>query len=144
MDVSELKSKLPPYGTFLASDATYAVPTKRWLLDVYGPFYRKWTFDHDLLNWRDVWDCDDFAALYRILASACHAKTNEGLFKERKQGLAVGEFSYRRIDLKNNTSVNHALNVALTDEGLVFIEPQTMMEATLSEDDIRSCWFMRF
>lgn len=135
MTAAEIRLAMPLLAPVYLCDSTYGVPTFRWLS---GPFW-DWFWEYRTSLGLRVWnrrnDCDNFARAYCQAASDAHALTNGN----NDEGLAVGEFWYRR---ENGGA--HAIVCAFTDLGRVFIEPQTGKQLTLSEPEIKSCFFARF
>jgi len=112
-------------GVYVAvSDATYALPTKRWLLAMAKEHAAK------LGRWRKAFDCDDFAMSLKVETQKMHREADV-------DGLAVGVCFYRR-----DKGGAHAINWAVSRNGLYFIEPQTGREVWLSESELQSVYFV--
>lgn len=120
----------------LLMDKNYAQPTTHWLFQEYRPWFEKKTFELGVSSWRDQWDCDDFASLYRILAQVCHSLTHT----RTEEGLAVGEVKY----LRESSKQYHMINCAFTEQGLIYIEPQKCLQIHLSETELQSRSYVRF
>lgn len=116
MTATELRAEFPAWVQVIFADTEYAKPTLRWLTDKFWPWFQRQRFNLGLNRWTRKNDCDNFARAYAQAAADCHALTGGN----ELEGLAVGEFFYIRKD-----GVAHAINVAFTDSGKVFIEPQT-------------------
>lgn len=116
------------------TDANYALPTSKWLLTSFYDYFLKWLSQNDLTEWRLKFDCDNFACLYYAFAHACHTKSNR-----KEEGIAVGEMWY-----EPGNGGAHAINIACTEKGVIYIEPQTGKEVELTEPEKESCWFIRF
>ena len=116
------------------SDGTYARPTTSYLTGKFYEFYTAWLSDHNFSQWRATWDCDNFASTYYVFAQMCHAKA-----ARKEEGISVGELFYRQ-----DTGGGHAINLAITEKGVVIIEPQNGQEMTLSKKEKESCWMIRF
>ena len=116
-----LNKQLPNAKVFL-SDSSCAIPNRDWLQ---GDFYRMYLRNlraNKLYQWREYHDCDNKAFKYWQFASDCHAMTmmlreKQGL--EIHQGIAVGVLFF----MQDNAG-GHAINFAITNKGLEFIEPQ--------------------
>jgi hypothetical protein len=117
-----------------AIDSSYAKPTTSWLTGKFYEYYSNWLDLNGLSQWRAKWDCDNFSSSYYTFAQACHVASNRP-----EEGLTVGELFYRRdID-----GAGHAIIVAITDEGVIFIEPQDGKEFQLSVKEKASCPLVR-
>lgn len=81
-------------------------------------------------------NCDNFASLFYAFAQICHAKSNRP-----EQGIAVGELFYF---IGGDKTKGHAINVAVTDKGIVAIEPQTGRIQELTKAEKEGAWFIRF
>lgn len=123
----------------------FAVPTVAWLQ---GPCYeyfraRYWSLDLD--KWQFRWECRDFARAFAVCAHECHALTPGA--PAEADALAVGEFWFTP-----DTSVlanpaapqGHAINACLTDQGLIYIEPQTGKLWPLTQNEFLRRYFVRF
>ena len=137
MTALEIQSKFPePYlARWVLADATYALPTMRWLQ---GPFWDSFQADRwakGLKTWARKNDCDSFARAYAQHAQDAHAITTGS----NDEGLAVGEIFYTRHDRQN-----HAIVCAFTEKGRVFIEPQNGQELAMTPAELGSIFFVRF
>lgn len=135
MTSAELKSLLPASAPFFAADVSYAKPTFGWLLGTFWTYFWNDRTNKGLLNWTRKNDCDNFARAYAQAAADCHALSNGSDL----EGLAVGEFWYLR-----DIGGEHAVVAAFTDQGLVFLEPQTGQRLYLSDKEIFSCLLAYF
>ena len=118
------------------SDVDYALPKASWLTGTFYDFYKGWRFEHNLNEWTMKNDCDNFASLFYAFAQICHAKSNRS-----EQGIAVGELFYF---IGGDKTKGHAINVALTDKGIIAIEPQTGRIQELTKAEKEGAWFIRF
>lgn len=134
MTPQELRSFLPFSAPFYAADSSYAKPTLEWLLGDFWSWYWECRIRLGLLNWNRRNDCDNFARAYSQYAADCHALTSGN----DDEGLAVMEFWYKR-----DQGGKHAIVAAVTDKGIVFIEPQNGKQITLTQQEIDSCYFAR-
>ena len=132
-----LRSQLQNIGircSLFMPDRQYAIPRLDWLLHGYGNWYKKVLRGLKIRGWQEQFDCDDFARLYADLCQACHAVGNS-----QSEGIAVGKICYIPED-----GGAHAINMAYTDEGIVFIEPQGVVQVDLTTDEIRSIYQATF
>ena len=118
-------------------DSVYAIPTKEWVLGEYSTFYKDFLTKMGLSNWHVDFDCDNFATLFFTLAQCGHARA-----ETRKEGIAIGVFCYVPWNAGKNEA--HAINVAVTDKGVIFLEPQTCFEKTLDLKELQSCFQVLF
>lgn len=81
-------------------------------------------------------NCDNFASLFYAFSQICHAKSNRS-----EQGIAVGELFYF---IGGDKTKGHAINIAMTDKGLIAIEPQNGRIQELTKAEKESAWFVRF
>lgn len=120
-------------------DKDYDCPTKKWLKNYYVEHFLKFLQRHGLTEWKQHWDCDSFAGLYRAGADLEHAKET---MLQKAQGIAVGEIWY--MDKKLGP---HSINVAITKNhkpDITFIEPQTGEFVILTKKEQRSIFHVRF
>lgn len=120
----------------IISDVDYALPKASWLTGKFYDFYKGWRLGHNLNEWTMTNDCDNFASLYYAFAQICHAKGNRS-----EQGIAVGEMFYF---VGGDETQGHAINIAITDKGVIAIEPQNGTIQQLSSKEKASSWFVRF
>jgi hypothetical protein len=138
MTDQDIRQHFPqPWTLSLTADATYAKPTLRWLRDVLWPYFKDDRHAKGLLTWTRRNDCDNFARAYAQAAADCHG-ANSG---DASEGLAVGEFWYVG---KEHVKGPHAIVVAFTDEGKVFIEPQSGQRIALTPEEENSCFLVKF
>lgn len=134
MTASEIRADLPLLAPCYLCDLTYAKPTFRWLSSTFYPWFWEHRTNLGLKNWTRKNDCDNFARAYAQAAADAHALTSGN----ELEGLAVGEFWYHQAK-----GGGHAIVIAWTDLGRVFIEPQTGFRMNLTEAEIDSCFFVR-
>lgn len=109
-------------GTF-HGDATYAIVRADALPALHENFAAVLS-NQGLVQWDSRYDCNHFAALWvslaqaRYAAAAWHSDT-------KAQTLALAEVWFY------SASGGHAIVAAVTDRGLVYLEPQTGREITL-------------
>ena len=135
MTPSVLRSLFPPTAYFYAADESYAKPTLAWLLDEFWMWFWRDRTDKGLLKWTRRNDCDGFARSYAQSAQDCHAITAGNT----DDGLAVGQFFYHQ-----DIGGAHAIVAAVTEVGVVFIEPQTGKRLKLTDKEISTCFLVLF
>ena len=118
-------------------DADYNTPRADWLLGEFEGWFRDALRRLGIEAYVDeAGDCDDYADLYAVLARVCHRR----MPKCAGTALPVGVLHYR-----TSAGNGHAINVALTsDRGLLYIEPQTGKTVTLTAEEKRSAWLLKF
>jgi hypothetical protein len=124
-------------ATAPAGDVGYAEVNSAWLAGYYDSF-RNSLFREGVVKWDVRFDCNHFADTYAALAQLRFFVES---FQSRTaaQTLAIGVVWYRP-----DKGGGHAINCALTERGLIYIEPQTGAEVTLSESEIASRFLVRF
>ena len=137
MTAAEIRAQFPSWVPVILADASYGVPTVRWLGEQFWPWYQRQRWNLGLDKWERRNDCDNHARAYAQYAADCHALTGSGA----GEGLAVGEFFYVAT---SHVQGPHAINVAFTDEGKVYLEPQTGRRLTLAPSEELSCFHVRF
>lgn len=120
-------AKIFPSGVTF-SDSRYNLPTQDFLLKKFYPYFSAELERLGIVEWSDKFDCEDFAATYKMLCQACHKNS-----RSTQEGLAVGA-----IDYAKDNGEYHCINIAFTDKGLLFIEPQTGKLLTLSKSEQNS------
>lgn len=120
---ADVRTSLP--GATLG-DTAYAQVNSAWLAGYYAEF-RAEIFRQGVVKWDDRFDCNHFASYYVALAQTKFYLAN---FQSRTsaQTLALGIFWYR----PGAGIAGHAIVAALTERGLVFVEPQTGGELALT------------
>ena len=120
----------PPKLAYFA-DRGYAAISTAWLKEFHTYFKGElWRKD---LSYSKTYDCDNFARGFCADANEVHKEVSKG------EALAIAEFHYRQ-----DTGGYHAIIAAITEQGLVFMEPQNGDFLTLSQGEIDSCIFLRF
>lgn len=120
-------------------DLGYAVVNDAWLDGFYARF-RSDLFAKDVTKWEGRFDCNKFAAYYCALAQAEFYRDTFHSWIPG-QALAVGEVWYVP---GWSPGKGHAIVVAVTDRGAVFIEPQTGKRVALTDAERSSIYFKRF
>ncbi len=136
MTNAELRTYLPPGAPVYFADATYAKPTLSWLKKQFWTWYQGFRWEMNLNKWTRKNDCDNFARSYAQAAQDCHSLSQD---PGDNEGLAVGEFWYHK-----KTGGAHAVIIAVTDQGRIFIEPQNNEQLVLTESEISTCFYARF
>jgi hypothetical protein len=142
MTPAEIALFFPAPRTLLAlphfSANDYAVPTLEWLQGPFWDFFktRYWATDSD--KWKFRWECRDFARAYACAAQECWGNSAPDQAAE-SDALAVGEFWFNPEPGKG-----HAICPAFTEQGLVFIDPQTNALCALTTEQYSSRYFLRF
>lgn len=119
-------------------DTHYTQVRRAWLAD----FYARWRADlfrKGVVKWDARFDCNRFAGHYVSAAQVEYFIANFHSWTAG-QALAVGEFWY----LPDGASSRHAVVIAFTDRGVVFIEPQTGQEMALTVSERASASVIRF
>lgn len=119
-------------------DVSYSEVNSAWLASYYESF-RASLFREGIVKWDARFDCNHFADCYAALAQLKFF-TESFHARNAAQTLAVGVVWYRR-DVDGG---GHAINCALTEKGMVYIEPQTGAEVALSPTEIASRFLVRF
>jgi len=122
----------------LLTDANYAVPDRDWLQYTFFNMFYKNLSENNIFNWKKYHDCDNKAFKYWQFASDCHALTM--MIREKQglpiyEGIAVGVFCF-----KQDTKYGHAVNFAITNLGVEFIEPQNGSFISLTQDEKDTAW----
>jgi hypothetical protein len=127
---------------YVRADDVYVTPDRKWVTGELTSTLRSEFFDLGLLSTvgsaygDEKFDCDDFADGAAFLAQAT-ARTQ----LRTKAGVVFGVLYYDR----DGPLGRHAVNFSLTrDAGLIFYEPQRLMEITLSASELASVDFWRF
>lgn len=141
MTRAELQAFFPPPARCVLNTGAleYAVPTLRWLQGPFWNFFLQRHFDTNTNKWKRRWQCRDFARAYATAAQECWANTYTDAPMD---GLAVGEIWFV-LDLAKPLE-GHAVCPAITDHGLVFIEPQNNTLWRISKEQFESRYFLRF
>lgn len=119
----------------IVGDGSYAMPTSSWLFGKFKSWYFTMLGALKSSGYSAQWDCDDFASIFRVMAQICHAQTRT----RPEEGIAVGELFYMM-----DSGGGHAICCAFTENGLIFIEPQTGEQLKLSATELQSVSFVRF
>jgi hypothetical protein len=118
-------------------DTSYAVVNSAWL----PAFYARWRadiFDKGVTKWDGRYDCNKFAASFCAAAQLEYYRDKFHSW-DKGQALAVGEIWYRP-----DVGGAHAIVAAVTERGVLFIEPQNGQEVKLSPKELAGIFFKRF
>lgn len=120
-------------------DTAYGQVNSKWLPE----FYKRWRtelFDKGVVRWEGRFDCNKFAAAFCSSAQIEYYMDNFHTWTPG-QALAVGEVWYKPDAAGGK---GHAVIVAMTERGAVYIEPQTGGEITMTSRELESVFFKRF
>lgn len=134
---------VPKAATHIAADETYVMPPREWVTRDLAALLRREFYALGILSPVasayggpvGAFDCDDFAD-----GAAFYAQATARTGLKTPAGVVFGVLYYTR-----DTGGRHALNFSLThDAGVIFFEPQTLREVSLSATEIASVDFWRF
>jgi hypothetical protein len=120
-------------------DTAYGEINSAWLKG----FYIRWKADlfrKGVVKWEKRFDCNRFAAHFAAEAQIAYYIENFHSWTDGRAA-AVGEIWYLVDGQKDR---GHAIVLAYTERGPVYIEPQTGKEVTLTSAERESVYFMRF
>jgi hypothetical protein len=125
-----------PHDIIFIADATFSVPTERWVTRNFKKYFKKVMNVHHTYVWTKAHDCDNFATAYRMYMQFLHSEQSN----HDSESIAVCEMHY-----KIDNAGYHAINAVIVDNyRVIFIEPQTGNKVNLSNQEKRSCYFVRF
>lgn len=110
-------------------DPAYAEVNSGWL-PVFYEKYREELFRSGIMHWDARFTCKHFAGYYAAMAQADYYYATFHTYTAANS-LAIGTFWYIRADGRG-----HAIIVALTERGRLFIEPQTGKEVALTPTEL--------
>ena len=116
-------------------DATYAEVNSAWLHQFYSD-YRSELSRLGIVKWDSRFNCRHFASYYTELAQSRFFTANFQSSMPAKS-LAIAQVWYHQ-DKDNG---GHAIVMAMTEKGKIFIEPQTGEELHLSQTEQASIFF---
>ena len=125
-------------GYTITGDSSYAVVSSSALRAFYDDF-RSEIFRNGVTKWEPRFDCNHFAAYYVALAQTRYylANFHSGT---APQSLAVGVFWYR----PNVGPNGHAIVMALTERGVIYLEPQDGRELQLTAAEKQTAYLRLF
>lgn len=118
----------------ICGDSAYAEVSSVWLAEFYET-YKAELFRQGVVKYDSRFDCNHFAAYYASLAQTKFYLNNFQSWT-KAQSLAVGQFWYFR------NGSGHAIVIALTERGVVFVEPQTGLEVVLTPTERQSAYLV--
>jgi hypothetical protein len=133
----EIKFALPDTFT---SDASYEQVRSEWLVANWSRF-RDELFAKEVTGWDQRFDCNKFAAAFVSFVQMEYYRQNWGTWN-KGQAAAVGEFWY--VPKGSKPGTGHAIVSAMTERGLVFLEPQTGRFLALTKEEQESVYFSRY
>ncbi len=129
---NELKDLFPSARINFA-DTTYSIMTAKSFLKTSS--YVKWILKiFGIFGWREKFDCDDFAMIWKMFVSLRHAKSIAG----KSEGVACGIIWY----IRDVSGGGHAVNLVRTECGWQAFEPQREEFFELSKKERESVWFV--
>lgn len=130
---AEVRATIGAHATL--GDSSYAQVNSSSLRGFYEAF-RADLFARGVTKWDQRFDCNHFASYFVSLAQVQFYRDN---FHGRTQAqtLALGVYWYHQAG-----TGSHAIVVALTERGLIFIEPQTGVELSLTEPERESAFMV--
>lgn len=149
---SELEFKFRNAKQTVVCDVSYWLPSKDFLITKLLPTFRSSNF----VPYSNKFDCDDFSRFFALFSQTFYTRVviNKGM-----EGIAIGEVHYLKKSppLLNLTIAGkvlevpffeyskHAINcVVLDDLSILFIEPQSGQEIQLSDEELKSIYYVRF
>ena len=130
----EIRQRLPAVHL---GDETYAEVNSAWLAGWYETFRRE-LFALGVVRWHERFDCNRFVDAYTSLAQVAFYRATFSQ-STRANALALGPFWYRR-----ERGGAHAVVQALTERGVIYIDPQSGREVQLTAGERRSAFLQTF
>jgi hypothetical protein len=129
---------LQPERGFVLLDGVYQVPTESWLLNTFGPTFKRNMVAMGIDGYEaNKKDCDKWGRHAWSQAAAMHARTPTAA----ATGLPLGWCIYDRDD-----GIRHEFNPVIVERNgepvLVEWEPQTQMGFTLSEEECQRLFIL--
>lgn len=116
-------------------DDVYAEVNSEWL-KVFYRRYRSQLSRMGVVKWSERYDCRRFAGLFTELAQ--NQFFNEAFHSDTPAGtLALGPVWYR----PGGSEIGHALVVAMTERGAIYLDPQSGREVNLTANERASIFF---
>lgn len=141
--VAVRQAGIPKEATYIYGDDVYVKPSSNWVTRDLAGVLRTEFFELGILSpvasahagSQGAFDCDDFAD-----GAAFHAQVLARSALGSKAGVVFGVVYYTKEGLGR-----HAVNFSVTaDAGVIFFEPQTLQEITLTPVERASVTFWRF
>jgi hypothetical protein len=137
MTRADIQPFFPAWAPVFLYDESYARPTNDWIFNKFYPWFKTKRWNNDVSRWTRKNDCDNFARAFCVFAQDAHADS----VGSTDEGLAVGEFCYIG---SSHVKGPHAIVCAFTEDGLIFIEPQTGQRLALTPSEIQTCFRVSF
>ena len=148
---TELKYRFKNVKSLTISDNTYWLPSRDYVSIRLLPNFTK----NNTIKYSIKFDCDDFSKKFSVYAQEFYTKT---VMNKNMESIAVCEIFYMKkirplnlrigntiVELPGYVRSRHAINcIVLDDLSLMFIEPQSGEEVSLSNDEIKSIYFCKF
>lgn len=112
------------YTALKLSDNNYLEVSEKWLSD-YKTYFKSKCREDGLHYSNENPDCDDFVRAFAYYAQ---------IYNKKNIPVAIGEFSYP----------DHVVNIVITTDDTIFIEPQSGDTVELTEKQIENCNMVRF
>ena len=130
------------YVTSQLGGANYAVPTLAWLKGpCYDAFKAKY-FADGIAAWSPRFNCRLFALSFVVFANECNALTNGGPANEDTLTLGMFEFIPDPSRFGGDAPLagtysgeGHAIWIALTEQGVKLVDPQSNYDWVLTETE---------
>lgn len=141
---SDVQSNVKVFGyfpytvnkTFITS-ASYESIRENKIRALYDA-WRQQLFDTNphLIKYGESNDCDKFAMSFCSYVQNTYYELNYGI-KPKAESFGIGIVFY-----KSKGKFNHAINVIITEENILFFEPQTGKDVVLSMEEIASIYLI--
>ncbi len=126
-------------GGFAHVGSTHVAQVRAAALPGLYSHFRDELFRLGIVKWNERFDCNQFAAFYIALANARFYAANFHSATPA-QALALAEYWYR----PGGSGNGHAVVLALTDRGRLWVEPQTGQLLTLTANEVASRYLVKF
>lgn len=141
----ELRQHFGKTNIFITGDRKYWLPSKEWI-ESFVVFY-KGMLEKNKVTYSKQFDCEDFAMLFKVMASKCFVDT----ITTDCDGIAIGEYWYYpdiNVYLQLVSGIvleGHAINAIILDTGdVIYIEPQTGNIVKLTDSEKSKPYFIKF
>lgn len=132
-----------PHAKIVVNDLWYSMVDPQWFVGDFSDYYKKRISD---IEYSVKFDCDDFTRTLLHELHLSHLKS-----KSKAESLFVGEVHFvSERDVLGNVVEAHAINVVVTLSGaamgphMFFYEPQTGEVVEMSEEELRSIFYIKF
>ena len=120
-------------------DTHYGEVNSAWLREFYGR-WKADLFKKGVVKWDKRFDCNRFASHFAADAQIAYFVENFHSYT-KGQAAAIGEVWYL---VGGQSGRAHAIVLAYTERGPIYIEPQTGKEVQLTAEERQSIYFARF